>query len=183
MCIKKTKRNIYKHRTFVILFAATFIVQGCGSNSTSAQPDAKVNSSPHAKQTEEKVISLSSDPQLAKCQRLWSLKAIKNYRMTASMYAGGTVAWANPVSIEVLDGRTVSIKHAGKDARGRTEGYRDVDTIDKMFAVIQSGIEKGATVRYNCDDKLGFPSEWYIDFTEKGSDQYRRMVVKNFEIL
>lgn len=171
----------------VLLIHGFFLFQliGCGNSQSSADEFLPGSSTPEVINTgakpqaaSESSIKIENDD-LLRNQQIWNEKKILNYDLIASLYIGGVKGWPEPVFIEVRNGSAVSIK-ADDPGELSIEGYREFDTIEKLFSAIQKGIENGAEVSVKYNKHLSYPEEVYINYFRKGSDQYKRLVIRKF---
>jgi len=125
-----------------------------------------------------------SNPQIATIlenRRLWESSKIENYDMLASLYVGGVKAWPEPVLIKVRRGSAIAIESEFGSEEELIKGYRDFDTIAKIFALLELEAKSGAKVEVKYNHKFGYPAEVYIDHYLKGSDHYKRLVVRQLK--
>jgi hypothetical protein len=118
-------------------------------------------------------------------RKLWESQDITSYRFVLSRNCFCPIR--GPVVIEVRDGEAISIvdQETGKstvDGFPLTDIFGDVDTIDKLFAVIEDA-EGAAVLRVTYDEALGYPAEIYIDQSELMADEEIGYVVHSLEIL
>jgi hypothetical protein len=126
--------------------------------------------------------------ELEKNRRLWQEKKIADYNLTASLYKGGEYRWAEPVLIKVRNAVAISIEPLNeKDKEIPVEkgigGYRELDTIAKIFDYIQKGLDEEAIVDVKYDKNYGYPKEMQVDYPKKGWDHWQRMIIRKFEII
>jgi hypothetical protein len=143
-----------------------------------------------ARQLEQTIVLKPKvvNSELEKNRRLWQEKKIADYNLTASLYKGGVYRWAEPVLIEVRNGQAISITPLDeRDKEMPVEkgigGYKEVDTVEKMFAYIQKGLDGEADVQVKYDKTFGYPKDMRINYLKKGSDQWQTMIIKKFEII
>lgn len=104
---------------------------------------------------------------LERQKQLWSESNIPDYDFVAAKYAGGnTNQWnRSPVVIKVRGGERVSIELEAAP-RGtymeRTDGFEEVDTIDKLFAYLKKELDSGMQLEVKYDKKSGYPKSSHI---------------------
>jgi hypothetical protein len=94
----------------------------------------------------------------------WNNAGIRSYDYTASLINTGPTGYAFPVVISVRDGSYVSIRAVDKDNLAGMDGYKEFNTIDKMFELVRThgADEFPPEVTYN--EKYGYPKKvWFHD--------------------
>jgi hypothetical protein len=125
--------------------------------------------------------------ELEKNRRLWQEKNISDYDLTASLYKGGSSVWAEPVLIKVRNGQAISIEILEEKFKVLSDeeavgGYRELDTIEKMFDYIQKGLDGEADMQVKYDKNFGYPKDIRVNYIKRGSDSWQTMIIKKFEI-
>lgn len=126
--------------------------------------------------------------ELDKNRRVWQEKKIKDYDLTASLYKGGSSVWAEPVLIKVRNGQAITIeilddKYKVLSDEEAIGGYRELDTIEKMFDYIQKGLDGEADIQVKYDKNFGYPKDMRVNYVKRGSDSWQTMIIKKFEIV
>jgi hypothetical protein len=165
---------------------------GCASSQVTVPENSTAENLQTVKMPEDvnnKSHSLKKiDPELEKNQKMRQEKNIADYDLTASLYKGGEYRWAEPVLIKVRNAVAISIEPLNeKDKEIPVEegigGYRELDTIDKIFDYIQKGLDEEAAVNVKYDKNYGYPKEMQVDYIKRGTDQYQMMRIRKFEII
>lgn len=92
----------------------------------------------------------------------WEEKKIRSYSFVAAKYRGGhTSPWNRlPVLIKVKEDETISVELVEKSEHlieARTDGFEEIDTINKLFVYMLSELEKGWIVSAEYDEIVGYP--------------------------
>jgi hypothetical protein len=125
---------------------------------------------------------------LDKNRRLWQEKRIGDYDLTAGLYKGGSSVWAEPVLIKVRNGKAISIdildeKYKVLSDKEAIGGYKELDTIEKMFDYIQKGLDGEADIQVKYDKNFGYPKDMRINYIKRGWDSWQTMIIEKFEIV
>lgn len=94
----------------------------------------------------------------------WKEKKIRSYSFVAAKNRGGNSSPWNrwPVLIKVKEDEPISVELVGKSdglIDARTDGFEEIDTIDKLFVYMLSELEKGWIVSAEYDEVLGYPMQ------------------------
>jgi hypothetical protein len=138
----------------------------------------------NSKTNNENVISNDTslkDPTFENNKRLWNEKNVINYNLTMSIKVTSFTGPSSPVSIQVRDGKSVSIQAVEKNDNRSIEIYREWDTIDKLFDLIKSESEKDSKIKTSYNKNLGYPEE--ILLLPKGSNAITDIKIIKFEKL
>lgn len=139
--------------------------------------------------TENLKISLPKqkvvNDELEKNRALWTAQKITDYNFLANIMEEGGGSILGEVLIKVRQGKSFSIESNIKNAnggviKGEIEKYKDFDTFDKMFDLIQNRLDSGenAVVTYN--KSFGYP-ETIILNPFPNTTYYFAVNVKKFE--
>jgi hypothetical protein len=98
---------------------------------------------------------------------LWQESKITNYDFVAAKYAGGTTnTWnRSPVVIKVRNREKSSLELESTPTGSymeRTDGFEEIDTIDKLFDYLRQELEKGKMLEVEYDKKFGNPKTVFI---------------------
>jgi Family of unknown function (DUF6174) len=123
----------------------------------------------------------SKDSKFEENRRLWKEKNTLNYDILISVSATSFTGPAEPVSIEVRDGKSVSIKRVETSDARSIEIYEAWDTIDKLFDLVKSQYEKDSSVITTYNKEFGYPEE--VSFLPKRSNAVTSIKIIKFEII
>jgi hypothetical protein len=121
-------------------------------------------------------------------QQKWQDANISHYRFQLNVGCFCTYRAQMPVTVEVQDGKVVSMTTVDGQAVAETDPLTEFvlkyATIDGIFAELNSEDVKNAdqvTVTY--DPTYGFPVDASIDFSQDMADEELYLNVSNFEML
>lgn len=121
-------------------------------------------------------------------QQTWQDAHVSHYRFQLSIGCFCAYRDQMPVTVEVLDGKAVSMTNANGDvldeSNPATEFIAKYATIDAIFAELNTDEAKNAdqiTVTY--DSTYGFPVDVSIDFSQQMADEELYLNVTGFEAL
>lgn len=109
-----------------------------------------------------------ADPALDDARARWQAAALSGYEYGYHKYCECYRDSPPETIVSVRDGEIIGVRHrpAGSDvevpAAEKNLGY--YWTVDGLFGLIASALERGVEVRTLYDDALGFPREVYIDY-------------------
>lgn len=91
-----------------------------------------------------------------------------------------------PALIKVRNGQAVSIeildeKYKAAPPEEAIRGYRQIDTLEKMFDYIQKTLDGKSEVLVRYDKDFGYPGN--VTFYKNESDEYQIMTIWKFEIV
>jgi hypothetical protein len=115
----------------------------------------------------------------------WASQAVTHYRFQLSMVC--LCPWNDilPVTVEVKDGQVVSM--VDKDGQpipsNFANSFNQVATVDKMFDVLDSAIDKADSVKVEYDPLYGFPKSIQIDYIKAAMDDEISYYIAGFELL
>lgn len=132
-----------------------------------------------------------SDTELEKNKKLWREKNITNYNLTASLFEGGPNRWAEPVLIKVRNGKAISTELLGERYKWNPfggvedlmEGYKELNTIEKMFDYIQKGLDVEGFVSVKYDKNFGYPQKMVVNLIKGATDTGQTMIIRKFEVI
>jgi hypothetical protein len=182
--------SIYSHLCAPVVIASVVVILqfvGCDANRStelgnSASLVAEIQYVEKFEIATPTITPNKLDSDLYRKRKMWMDKGSPNYTFEASLYVGGVNAWAEPVRIVVKNNVAISITPKSNMDHVKIDGYKSVDTIDKMFDFIERGFLDGAEVKVKYDPEFGYPREWHVNYYKKGSDRYSRMVIRKFTI-
>lgn len=104
---------------------------------------------------------------LAEHRELWRNAALESYEYRYLKFCECTPETPPETRVSVRDGTVVDVRHQphgyerliGADPRD----FQWYWTIEQLFELVDSGLERGAEVRVEYDAALGFPTRLYID--------------------
>lgn len=119
--------------------------------------------------------------ELIKNRQLWQQNKIQNYSFTCERIVGGAFSF-RPEQIEVRGGKVVfRATIDGSKQNTSWDGYSDIETVEKIFDVIQKSDEAGQKVKVTYNEKLGYPEEARINVLG-GPDKPYTVKITNFKI-
>lgn len=104
-------------------------------------------------------------------RELWLSQKPADYRYRLQVSCFCPPNMTQPVIVEVRSGKTVSIVNAQSGTPVQNDFFNNLNTVDKLFDIIQGAITKKAaelTVTY--DAQSGYPSHIYIDSIKQAID-------------
>jgi hypothetical protein len=121
--------------------------------------------------------------EFAQRREQWASQKITDYRYTFKVFSFSPDA-GKPLMIEVREGKQVSLKCIECQLQ-RTQVYTNLDTIEKIFDVIQKEIEGDRysfDVKY--DETFGHPIFYRAKNKDSGiMDDWWRFEISNFEVI
>ena len=115
----------------------------------------------------------------------WNASGINHYRFELTIFCFCPFSEVNPVTVEVLDGRIVSL--TGADGQPLPENFRsDFDqagTVDLLFAIAENSLANADQAEVTYDAVYGFPSSIIVDWIELAMDDEVSYYIENFEVL
>ena len=121
------------------------------------------------------------DSEWGENHELWQASKIKNYNFIVTRFGGGLYMHV-PFMIKVRNGEVVSREPMEEVLPlVKTDGYEDVDSIEKMFTRIQISCLRGDKVIVIYDKQLGYPEDIKIFPKSGGVDSLYAIQVKGFE--
>lgn len=119
-----------------------------------------------------------------KNRNLWTSKNIQSYRMIIGA-SGFLTNFPEEASLVVRDGRVESIKSLSKTGRNATDTYKSYDTVNELFAFIDSQRKAGAVrLMVEYDPGIGYPTQIEVDQDGfRGNDDELSVEVRNFEVI
>lgn len=123
---------------------------------------------------------------LALNRQKWQSQNIAHYRFQLNVGCFCAFRSQMPLTIEVRDGQIVSMLNSEGQPipADLVEILARYNTIDKIFAMVESAIHDGAdkvTISYN--DDYGYIESANIDYIETAMDDELSLIVNKFEIL
>ncbi len=127
----------------------------------------------------------SIDPEFEKNRKKWGNHSIAHYRMTITASQGGNITFPGPAEIEVMNGvvRTLSIPSITEVDDLVHKRWEPVNTIEKIFDLMEKGYADGANVDAEYDEKFGYPKDVEIDDFKKGIDSWTIIKIADLEPL
>lgn len=115
----------------------------------------------------------------------WAARNVRDYRYTLLVFSAfGALHGekSRPVIVEVRNGASVSITFADTGVPVGPDAFRQADTVDKLFDVIETAMPNTAgTVSAAYDPALGYPTEIVIDPRSDGYDDEYGYRVSDFQ--
>ena len=127
-------------------------------------------------------IAKVADADFVKNRQLWKQNNIQSYSFTCERIVGGNFAF-RPENIEVRDGKVVSRATIdGTPQYNNYDGYSDIETVEKLFDLIQKRFDLGQKLEVSYDEKYGYPVESRIDILG-APDKPFSVRITNFVVL
>jgi len=121
---------------------------------------------------------------LRKNQVLWLQQNIRNYRYRLQVGCNCLPSVTQPVIIEVRNGVTTSIKAVNNGIPIEPEFFKNYNSIDKLFRIVQKAItEKAHLVDVTYHPTLGYPTQINIDYDAQIADEELYLTIDNLEVL
>lgn len=131
------------------------------------------------------LAACSGQSALAKNRDKWTSKGISHYRFELTISCFCPFFEVNPVTVEVLDGKIVSM--TGADGQPLPENFRSefeqAGTVDLLFAIAEENIANADQVDVTYDATYGFPASIKVDRIEMAMDDEISYYVESFEVL
>ena len=127
--------------------------------------------------------STKAEREFERFRELWKAKRIGSYDFEASLYVGGTRYFAEPVRVNVRDGDATSIQPIDKNNKASLDGYREFETVEKMFEVIEGAIKKKLEFKAAYNKDLGYPESILVFANSSVTDAYKRLKVHRLRII
>jgi hypothetical protein len=133
------------------------------------------------------LLAACSDPagitgkrfELERARQLWEDRQVADYDMTVQL----TGAWVTGAAeIQVRGGVPVSVQAVGEGNRLPVEAFREYDTVEELFAVLQHAVDEDADrIDAQFDARFGVPVDVYVDYRESWADDEHGFIVESFE--
>jgi hypothetical protein len=110
--------------------------------------------------------AFAQDAQLAASRERWLAAALGSYEYGYRKYCECHPADPPETMVTVRDGAVVGVRHRPVGGSVEVPG-RDFDaywTVDGLFDLLRSAYARGAQVRARYDERLGYPTELFIDY-------------------
>jgi Family of unknown function (DUF6174) len=180
--IKLTKPS-WTFAITILIGIISCLYVGCHSLSKSDfDPQISTNERPSELPLKGKINSLIGED-FENSHKLWLETKSTNYNMLISIFTTSYSSPAEPVMIEVREGKSILIKPASESDKRATGIYSDHDTIEKLFTMIETESEKGVTVKVKYNKELGYPENITFNYAKSGMFGGRNIEIKKFEII
>jgi hypothetical protein len=128
---------------------------------------------------------IGSNSEFARQHTVWEDQAVGHYRYSVTIQC--FCLFANiPVTYEVLDGEVVNVSiNSEVDLGGATleeaaSTTQNLDTVEKLFAYVESALKEADKVEVTYDETFGFPSRVSVDWIEMAIDDEFTFFVTGF---
>ena len=115
----------------------------------------------------------------------WTSQGISHYRFELTISCFCPFNEINPVTVEVLDGKIVSM--TGADGQPLRDDFRSTfdqaGTVDLLFAIAEENLAHADQVDVTYNATYGFPSAIIVDRIKQAVDDEISYYVENFEVL
>jgi hypothetical protein len=112
--------------------------------------------------------SALADPELDAARARWQAAGLSSYEYGYHKYCECHRESPPETVVSVRDGGVVGVRHrpAGSNVEvpAADKNFSYYWTVDGLFGVIASALERGVQVRAVYDDALGYPREIYVDY-------------------
>src|SRR5689334_3283800 len=112
----------------------------------------------------------------------WNDKHVTHYRFTLAVICFCAFSDQMPLTIEVQDGKVVSMVNSQGQPVTNPEMLDTYTSIDKLFEILDKALNGGAdkvTVTYN--SQYGYPESISIDYVAEAVDDEMAFEVSNFQ--
>ncbi|HEX6373669.1 MAG TPA: DUF6174 domain-containing protein [Longimicrobium sp.] len=123
---------------------------------------------------------VSAPIELERARGLWDARGVQDYRMTVRL----TGAWiGGAAEIQVRGGVPVSVRPVGLPEGIPAEAFRDYDTVEELFAILQHAVDNDAErIAAEYHPRLGVPVEVSIDHRLTTADDEHGFIVEAFDV-
>ena len=120
--------------------------------------------------------------------RTWQAQDITHYRMNVTIGCFCPFADRMPLTVEVLDGKAVSVV----DAKGqpvpahdpiRSYGNEELMTVDGVFAYAREAIQTADEITLTYDASFGYPDTIHIDRIKLAMDDEMSVQISELQVL
>jgi hypothetical protein len=112
---------------------------------------------------------------------LWNEKKVVNYSFSFKRVCFCPLEYVGPHQVVVQNGKVVSVNGAPYNA---AERYGVIPTIPELLLTIKTHIDKNPVKKIlNFDQKYGYPTSVFFDFSELMADDELGYEVTNFKII
>lgn len=152
--------------------------------------------SPHQQETAKTAVAepTPNEPKLGRTdaaevqanRNRWHSSKVDNYRFVLDAECFCALEPRSPVAIEVREGESTSIKplEESDSFYFHSESYKQHDTIDDLFNVIEEALNRNAEiVNVAYDPTFGYPLSVAIDRRKSFADDELSLWVKQFEVV
>lgn len=104
---------------------------------------------------------------LARNRALWQAAAVGDYEYGYNKYCACHPDTPPETLVTVQDGRVVRVRHRPVGYDHEVEAPRGLEyywTIEGLFDLVATALERGAQVRASYDPTLGYPTEIHVDY-------------------
>ncbi len=126
-----------------------------------------------------------SGSELGRNRDKWQATGIDHYRFNLSVLCFCPFSQQMPLSVEVLDGRVVSMAYNDgtpvPDSQRAT--FSAYATVDALFASTEDALRQADEIHITYDPTYGFPSQLQIDFVKNAVDDELALRAENFQVL
>lgn len=116
--------------------------------------------------------------------RLWHESKITDYKMTIKVFQSGHANPSGTRIVEVRGGTATSIKIAESGLIDDSVKWKNFDTVEKIFGIIEVAIGKNpATLDVEYDEKLGYPEKLRLEYSFSMTDDELAVDILHIERL
>lgn len=130
------------------------------------------------------LTACTSNTELEQQQALWNSQRPAHYRYVVQILCFCSPEITQPVRIEVKNGQTVSVVDATTGQPNTNTRFAPLNTLDKMFGVIQEAIARPVDkLEAKYDGTYGFPTLIRLDPILNAVDDEIQYSIRDFEVL
>ena len=114
------------------------------------------------------LASLAQDAPLAAGRSLWQAAGLTDYEYGYQKYCDCHPESPPETVVTVRDGEVVAVRHRpqnySEEVPAEQRNLQFYWTVDGLFALLESAHRRGAQVRVDYHETLGYPTQIYIDY-------------------
>lgn len=111
------------------------------------------------------------EDELAAARQRWAARGLDDYRFTYTRGCFCPPQYRGPFAVTVRDGAVADVVYEG-EGEPADRALSEYQTVDSLFDLIAAAYDRGAaTVHVTYDPATGQPTEAYIDYDERLTDE------------
>jgi hypothetical protein len=129
--------------------------------------------------------SARAGSELARNRDKWQAAGIGHYRFSLSVLCFCPFSAQMPLSVEVLNGRVVSMTYNDGTPvpEGEQANFSAYSTMDALITYTEDALRRADEIHITYDPLYGFPSQVQIDFIKNAVDDELALRAENFQAL
>lgn len=173
--------RIIKHICFLIIVLVVFtILLSCSNERQEINSNLATNQNTRISNSNTNQFDVA---EFERNRELWTSRNIENYKMIVGAQ-GFLMNFPEQVLVEVQNRQAKSIKSLSGRNNNATQTYKEYDTIEKLFNLVEREKKKNAEKLYvKYDETLGYPAQIIIDERSDWADDELSITVKNLEVI